>query len=62
MTTHKKAHVAGKILTEPKAGAAKSLAAIVLTQRGHTVSAKSGKAISRTVSTHRDALERLANR
>jgi len=62
MTTHKKAHIVGKTLSKPKARTAKSLAASVLTQRGHTVSAKSGKVISRTVSTHRDALERLANR
>jgi hypothetical protein len=62
MTTTNKAHVAGKTLVKPKARTAKSMAASVLTQRSHTVTAKSGKVISRTVTTHRDALQRLSNR
>lgn len=67
MTTKKKATVAGKILTNPKSSrAAKSAAASALTQRpqskSYSVTVKSGKAISRTVATHRDALKRLANR
>ncbi|MGC1496840.1 MAG: hypothetical protein WA790_13600 [Sulfitobacter sp.] len=67
MTTKKKASVAGKVLANPKGSkAAKSLAGSVLTQRSqsksYSVTAKSGKAISRTVATHRDALKRLADR
>ena len=62
MTTTKKAHVARKTLGNPKARTAKSSTASALTQRGHSVTAKSGKVISRTVTTHRDALKRLADR
>ena len=67
MTTKKNASVAGKVLTTSKSSrATKSLAASVLTQRYQSkscsVTAKSGKAISRTVATHRDALKRLADR
>lgn len=62
MTTSKKTTIAGKTLTKPKARTAKSAAASTLTQRPNTVTAKSGQVISRTVTTHRDALKRLANR
>jgi|GEM_PF-3354360 len=62
MTTNKKTHVAGKTLSKPKARTAKTLVASVLTQRNYSVTARSGKVISRTVTTHRDALKRLADR
>lgn len=67
MTSKKRASVAGKFLTNPKnARAVKSAAASVLTQRpqskSYSVTVKSGKVISSTVATHRDALKRLADR
>ena len=62
MTISKKTTVAGENLTKPKATTAKGVATSALTQQGKTVTAKSGAAISRSVTTHRDALKRLANR
>lgn len=67
MSSKKTASVAGKILTNPKnSRAAKSSDATEITQRSlsrsYGVTVKSGKAINRTVATHRDALKRLADR
>lgn len=67
MTAKKKASVAGKLLTNPKnSGTAKSSAASALLQhpqsKPYGVTVKSGKVISRTVATQRDALKRLADR
>jgi hypothetical protein len=67
MTSKRKASVAGKVLTDPdNSGAAKSSDAGALLQRPKSkpsnVTLKSGKVISRTMATHRDALKRLADR
>lgn len=68
MTTKKNASVAGKSLTNPNSSRAdKTAAASALTQRPQSnsysvVTSKSGQIISRTVTTHRDALKRLADR
>lgn len=62
MTINKKVNVVGKPRSKISGRTAKNSAASALTQRGHTVTAKSGKVINRTVTTHRDALKRLADR
>lgn len=67
MATKKTASATGKTLTNPKSSrATKSSAASALIERSqyksHTVTHKSGQVISRTVTTHRDALKRLADR
>lgn len=62
MTKNKNTHVVGKSLTKFQGRTAKKFAASAQTLRGHTVTAKSGKIISCTVTKHRDALKRLADR
>jgi hypothetical protein len=66
MTIKKNVSAAAKVLSTPTQKAGKSLAASILTKRSntaaHNVTIKSGKVIVRTVTTHREALKRLADR
>ena len=67
MSAKKKASGAGKAPASASgAKVAKSVSSSALTQRhgssSYRVTAASGKVISRTVTTHRDALKRLADR
>jgi hypothetical protein len=67
LVSFKMASRTGKILTNPNGSRAASGAVVNETTleallKSHSVSAKSGKAISSHVAKHRDALKRLADR